>query len=98
MSIADIAIAAVLFAHAVLGHFALVLRSHNWWYGSGLDRKTVDVLQVLHGLVFLAGVAMFWFAAGFDLRTLFRRFWTSPMQWLEGYVMLCWFVSFLVIP
>jgi predicted MPP superfamily phosphohydrolase len=55
-------IAVLLFLAAVAGHAALVIGSHNRWYGTGLHRKVIDVIQLGHGLLFLAGpVALWWF-------------------------------------
>lgn len=98
-STTEIAIAAVFFAHAVIGHFALVLRCHNYFYGSGLGRKTIDVLQLLHGLVLLAGPLLFWFLAGLDLHNIFTRRYDRPVhQFLAAYLVLCWFTSLIVVP
>jgi predicted MPP superfamily phosphohydrolase len=55
-------IAALLFLAAAAGHAVLVIGSHNRWYGTGLHRKVIDVIQLGHGLLFLAGpVALWWF-------------------------------------
>jgi predicted MPP superfamily phosphohydrolase len=52
----------LLFLAAVAGHAVLVIGSHNRWYGTGLHRKVIDVIQLGHGLLFLAGpVALWWF-------------------------------------
>ncbi len=89
----------LLFLGASLGHFALILRSHNWFYGSPLGRKTIDVLQLLHGLLFLAGPVGFWWAFGFDPLALFHRpVECLGLRFLAGYVALCWLAGFVFVP
>jgi predicted MPP superfamily phosphohydrolase len=94
----DSLLAALLFAAACLGHLVLVVRSHNWFYGSALHRHTVDVLQVLHGLLVLAGPPVFWSAAGLDLRSLFGAGVSFGTHLLAGYVVLCWLAAFVALP
>ena len=90
--------AILFFVGATLGHFTLTVRSHNWWYGSPLHRYVTDVIQVLHGLIFLAGPIVFW-QVGPDLRPLLTgtdvSFWE---QALGTYAALCWFVGVFVLP
>src|SRR5262245_35072468 len=91
--------AGVLFLGAILGHAALVFRSHNLWYGSGLSRKTVDVLQLLHALLLLAGPVVFWLALRFQPRVhLFSQIVVWPDLLLVYYVQICWFVGCIVVP
>jgi predicted MPP superfamily phosphohydrolase len=95
----DVVIAVVLFAHAVIGHFALVLRSHNYIYGTGLGRRTIDVLQVLHGLVCLSGPIVFWYVMVLDPGFLFPDKGEALHQlYLKCYLGCCLLTSFIVVP
>jgi predicted MPP superfamily phosphohydrolase len=88
----------LLFVGAVFGHAALTIRCHNWWYGSGLGKGMIDVLQLIHGLIMLAGPVLFWIA-GPDLRSLFLSSTPSlPDRLLAGYVAACWVAGFVVVP
>jgi uncharacterized protein len=90
----------ILFAAATVGHAALMVASHNWWYGQPLPRKVGDVIHALHGLLVLLGPMLLWGLAGGDLALLFA--WHSGTLWwqfmLAGYVALCWFVALVVFP
>jgi len=89
----------LLFFTAVVGHATLVVFSHNWWYGQALPRKLTDVIQLLHGLLVLAGPIGFWLAAGLDLLSLFppgtAYLWHSLAA---GYVALCWLTGVVLLP
>ncbi len=89
-----------LFAAAAVGHAALMVASHNWWYGQALPRKAGDVIHAFHGLLVLVGPLLLWLLAGWDLTALFA--WNSETPWwqfaLAGYVALCWFVGSIVFP
>jgi hypothetical protein len=50
---------ALFFLGACAGHAILVIRSHNYWYGSGLGKRAIDALQMGHFLLLLAGPAAF---------------------------------------
>jgi predicted MPP superfamily phosphohydrolase len=56
----DEIVGALLFLAACVGHALLVIASHNRWYGSGLGRRTMDVIQVAHVPLMLAGPVAFW--------------------------------------
>jgi predicted MPP superfamily phosphohydrolase len=55
----DGALGAVLFMAAVLGHGLLVIRSHNYWYGSGLPRGAGVIIKLTHVAMMLAGPLAF---------------------------------------
>src|SRR5215210_5920700 len=94
----DILLAVLFFAGAVLGHFTLTVRSHNWWYGAAMNPHLTDVVQVLHGLLFLAGPVVFWLA-GPDLRPLLLGEGVAPAgRALGAYAAVCWPVGVLVLP
>jgi predicted MPP superfamily phosphohydrolase len=44
-----------LFLAAVVGHGVLVIRSHNFWYGTGQGRGSGAVIKVSHAALMLAG-------------------------------------------
>lgn len=91
----DTLLAVVLFVSACIGHFALILTSHNIGYGSGLGRRAVDLIQFSHGLLFLAGPFLLGWYVGLDLRALFRE---PGREIVAGYVALCWFAAFIGLP
>jgi uncharacterized protein len=89
---------AALFAGATGGHLILCILGHNWWYGSALHRLTVDIMQYLHGLAFLAGPILFWWFFGFDLAAGMRGFSSILQGIIAVYIVLCWVVCFLIFP
>src|SRR5215475_2723775 len=88
-------IGAALFLAAVAGHAVLVIRSHNHCYGSGLGRRAVDTLQMVHVVLMLAGPVALWLAFGFDLSPLLRAADYSPAAL---YAYLCWLVLAFFVP
>src|SRR6516225_2422508 len=91
---------AILFAAATVGHCALMVASHNWWYGQPFPRKAGDVIHFLHLLLVCLGPVLFWLWAGWDLTALFV--WNSDTPWwqfaLAAYVALCWLTAFVLFP
>jgi predicted MPP superfamily phosphohydrolase len=83
-----------LFLAAVAGHAVLVIRSHNYWYGSGLGRLAVDILQLVHSLLMLAGPVALWLAFGFDLSPPLRAPVLVPAA---VYAYLCWIALFVFV-
>ena len=91
-------LAVVFFLGAVLGHATLLVRSHNWCYGLRLDRHVTDALQVLHGLLTLAGPVVFWLA-GPDLLPLLTAADVPLVPRLLGvYAAVCCVVGLVVLP
>src|SRR5262245_47047012 len=90
---------ALLFLGAVIGHTCLVVLSHNRWYGAVLPRRASDAVQVIHGLLVLAGPVAFCYFWGFDLTTAFHSSSDGSLQLIgAGYLVLCWLVGFVVLP
>src|SRR5207248_2499970 len=83
---------------ASVGHGILCIFSHNWWYGSALNRHAMDVMQYLHALVAVAGPIAIWWFFGFDLTVVFRLA-SEPLGWIGGaYLVLCWTSCFVLLP
>jgi predicted MPP superfamily phosphohydrolase len=93
-----LALGVALFVLATAGHLCLVVISHNWWYGSHLPKPIGDVVQVLHGLLFLAGPLALWWWFGVGLAGLAD---TSNGVWKAGvlsYLLLCCFTAVIGLP
>src|SRR5437016_1709495 len=93
------ATALVLFAGACLGHLALMVRSHNFWYGLPMPKRVGDVSHALHGLFVAAFPFALWAVCGGDPRQMFGL--SSEPSWqpaAAGYVALCWAVGFVALP
>jgi predicted MPP superfamily phosphohydrolase len=89
----------LLFAGACVGHTALLVTSHNWWYGHPLPRRTTDAIQAVHGLLIFAFPVSLWFACGFNVLSLFDL--SSGSSWpgaAAAYVALCWVAGFVALP
>lgn len=89
-----------LFFAATVGHTVLMIRSHNWWYGSSLGRRTVDALQLLHGLLTLAGPVVFYCLFGWDPLSLFNweLLYSPGHALMQGYLFVCWMMALIVVP
>lgn len=83
---------------ACLGHFVLVLGSHNWWYGQGLHKHVVRAIQAVHALVFLAGPVVLWRLCGPDLLRFLREGGGGWHAALTAYLVLCWLAAGVVLP
>jgi len=94
-----LALLVLLFAAACVGHLALMITSHNWWYGQPLPRAFGNVAHLVHGFAFLAGPILYVRAWGWDPLAVFDA---APSAWpaavVAGYVVLCWFAAFVVLP
>jgi uncharacterized protein len=100
ISFSDPVWCAILFFLAVVGHSALMVTGHNWWYGHALPRKVGDLIHFCHGLLVLFGPVFFWGLGGWDLAASFE--WTSDTPgWqyvFAVYVAVCWLVAVVVFP
>ncbi|MHB1422198.1 MAG: metallophosphoesterase [Gemmataceae bacterium] len=88
-----------LFLGACLGHLALMIRSHNWWYGQALPHKAGNFIHFGHALPIVAfPLALIW-AFGWDLGGLPRL--SSSFHWAQLatlYVYLCAIVGLVGLP
>lgn len=88
-----------LFAAACFGHLILLILVHNWLYGAVTHPVWSDVVRGLHGLVTVAAVPAYWYYWGFDGLALCTM--DAATTWLAvplGYVVLCWFTAFVLLP
>jgi predicted MPP superfamily phosphohydrolase len=93
------ALVVLLFAGACAGHLALMVASHNWWYGQPLSKKAGDVLHMTHGFLTVVGPVLLWRFVGWDLTRLFDLadlpLWGYPVA---AYVAVCWVCGFVLLP
>src|SRR6516165_8157445 len=89
----------ILGVGACLGHLALMIISHNWWYGQALPRHTGKIIHLSHGLLILAlPVGLVW-AYGWDLAGLPPL--STELAWpqlVTMYVVFCAFLGFVALP
>lgn len=94
------------FVGICLGHAAIAVWSHNWWYGANIPRRLADGIRFLHYLAIVAGPVAFWLAFRFDPSALFRSEAESALpyatsEWqiaLAGYVLICSIVGMGIVP
>jgi predicted MPP superfamily phosphohydrolase len=89
---------ALLFAAACVGHLSIVLTSHNRWYGSALNKRVVDAIQVSHALLLFGCPLTLWLLIGFNLGSLLEP--PSPVwKWaVLAYLSVCWFAALVGLP
>jgi predicted MPP superfamily phosphohydrolase len=88
-----------LFAGACLGHLAIMVASHNWWYGQPLSKKFGDVMHLLHGFLTAIGPVLLWRFVGWDLTRLLDPGTLAPWeQVVAGYVWVCWLCALVLLP
>ncbi len=89
-----------LFLFAWIGHSALMVASHNTFYGLATPKGTGKYIHLFHGLLVAAFPFGLWYVAGWDPRSLFA--FTSEAPWWQyvaaGYVALCWLTGFVLFP
>jgi predicted MPP superfamily phosphohydrolase len=93
----------VVFLGACLGHLALMIASHNWWYGQRLPRGTGTFIHFGHAALVVAFPCYLLYARGWTLAGLFA--FPSGPAWpptgqevLAAYVVVCAAVGFLLLP
>src|SRR6516165_496146 len=83
----------IAFLAASAGHAIVVIYSHNWWYGSGLGRRTIDAIQLAHVPLMLAGPAAFWWLLRPDNASWAALSITLANLVIAGYGVCCWLVA-----
>jgi predicted MPP superfamily phosphohydrolase len=90
---------AMLLAGAFVGHFALLIASHNWWYGRPLPKHSGKLIHGVHALLILVGPPALWYAGGWDVSVWFVGPGQPWWSWLvAGYLVLCWVIGFVFVP
>jgi uncharacterized protein len=107
-----LALTIFLFAVAALGHLALMVACHNWWYGQPLPQHYGKFVHLTFGLLILAGpilILIYWGWAPPVLLTLDEGrslVFPPPPTTLDAlgrlltasYVALCWVTGFVLLP
>ncbi len=89
----------LLFAGACLGHLALMIASHNWWYGLALPRRAGTIIHLVHGALILAFPLGLIGAFGWDMDGLPPL--SSEIAWpqlITLYFAVCVVAGFVVLP
>jgi predicted MPP superfamily phosphohydrolase len=96
--VAEIAPLLLLFVLAFLGHLALMIGAHNFWYGQCLPHGASKPIHLIHALSIVAAPVGLYYATGcIDIRPLLWP--TTPLGWLiAAYVALCLLVGAIWVP
>jgi predicted MPP superfamily phosphohydrolase len=88
-----------LFLAAAVGHLALMIASHNWWYGQPLPKGAGMVTHLVHGLLIVAGPVALWFWRGRDFLSLLA-FSSEGFggQFAGAYLIVCWVAAGVALP
>jgi uncharacterized protein len=87
----------LMFAVFAVGHAALMVRTHNWFYGLALPHGTGKIIHLVFGLATLAGPVALFLYTGWDLGALPLS--SSPgTLLLTAYLALCGFAGLVVLP
>jgi predicted MPP superfamily phosphohydrolase len=88
-----------LFAAACVGHLALMVTSHNWFYGLRLPRWASDIVHLVHGILVLVLPAVCLVGWGSDLHRLFEpTALHGPAAALAVYLWLCVLTAVVGLP
>lgn len=89
----------LLFVGACLGHMALMIVSHNWWYGQALPRHSGTIIHFTHGLSIVLFPPVLLWTCGWGLHGL--PWFSSEFTWAHLatlYVLVCVAVGFVALP
>jgi predicted MPP superfamily phosphohydrolase len=99
---ANLPMAAViaLFFAACVGHLALMVASHNWWYGQAFSKQVGDRLHLLHGMLFAVGPLALWVYRGWDFPNLVIDFQSEGFgaRMAGAYLVVCWLAAGVALP
>ncbi len=88
----------LLFAGACVGHAALMVACHNWFYGLNLPRAVGKLVHLVFGLATLAGPILLLRTFGPDLLSWLPVWGGWGQLLLVGYLGLCWLAGLIVLP
>jgi predicted MPP superfamily phosphohydrolase len=92
----------LLFGVTCLGHLALMVRSHNWWYGQRMPKRAGDVAHLVHALLVAAFPVLLYALCGWDLTgTLAALADPQKAGWqaaLGAYIVLCLATALVLVP
>ena len=89
----------IFLAVAAIGHFALCVFSHNWWYGQPLPRRGTDLIQVIHGIALFGLPILFWHFGGYESLTGFEPpYFTWSTFLLVAYLVVCCLATMIALP
>ncbi len=90
---------AALFFLACLGHLALMVASHNWWYGQPFSKHAGDRIHVIHGLLIVGGAAGLWLWQGWNFLSLLDFSAENLGRQVAGaYLIVCWLAAVVGLP
>ena len=87
----------LLLLAACIGHVALLILSHNWWYAAALSRPLNKFFRLTHAALMLAGLVLFALVLGLDPLNELNTDSLGPLL-LTAYVVLCWTIAGLILP
>src|SRR5438270_3438806 len=94
-----VAVGAILFLAACIGHTALCAYCLNCWYGYPLPRRFLFCVRQLHGLLVVAFPILLWRIFRFDLGApIVRESQSVGQTLLSAYIVVCWTIAFGVLP
>jgi predicted MPP superfamily phosphohydrolase len=87
-----------VFLAACLGHTAIVIRLHNWWYGFPFPwRWPSKIVHLVHAALVVAFPVVLFLYFKNDARSVFD-FSSPSTSVLSGYLLVCCLVSLLIFP
>src|ERR1051326_101536 len=95
----NLTISILVLLAAMVGHVALCIRHHNWWYAFPFPWDWPgDVSHVLHAVAMLAFPAFFSYRLAVDPQDPVLDFSSAASTVLAAYVVLCCVVGLDVLP
>ena len=93
------AVAIALFLGTCVGHISVLAFSNNWWFGRVLPHRLLTVIRLCHGLLVIAGVAVF--ARAFPLDFSLPELWSTENSLricATGYLLVCAVIGLVAVP